>query len=243
MDTVIEANNVSMSFRIDINRASGLKEWLVNLLSGKRDVREFRALSNVSFTVERGEVIGIIGRNGSGKSTLLKVIAGIYKPTGGMVKISGNVVPMLELGSGFDFELTGYENIFLNGAILGYSEQYLNSKLKDIIEFSELGDFIHMPIKTYSSGMMMRLAFSIATVVEPEILIIDEILAVGDEFFQKKSFARMQELMSGGTTVLFVSHNIEQIQAMCNRVIWLENGVVRAIGPTDLISSEYKKHI
>ena len=217
-----------MSFRIDINRASGLKEWLVNLLSGKRDVREFRALSNVSFTVERGEVIGIIGRNGSGKSTLLKVIAGIYKPTGGMVKISGNVVPMLELGSGFDFELTGYENIFLNGAILGYSEQYLNSKLKDIIEFS---------------GMMMRLAVSIATVVEPEILIIDEILAVGDEFFQKKSFARMQELMSGGTTVLFVSHNIEQIQAMCNRVIWLENGVVRAIGPTYLISSEYKKHI
>lgn len=243
MDTVIEANNVSMSFRIDINRASGLKEWLVNLLSGKRDVREFQALSNVSFAVERGEVIGIIGRNGSGKSTLLKVIAGIYKPTEGMVKISGNVVPMLELGSGFDFELTGYENIFLNGAILGYSEQYLNSKLKDIIEFSELGDFIHMPIKTYSSGMMMRLAFSIATVVEPEILIIDEILAVGDEFFQKKSFARMQELMSGGTTVLFVSHNIEQIQAMCNRVIWLENGVVRAIGSTDLISSEYKKHI
>lgn len=243
MDTVIEANNVSMSFRIDINRVSGLKEWLVNLLSGKRDVREFQALSDVSFTVERGEVIGIIGRNGSGKSTLLKVIAGIYKPTGGMVKISGNVVPMLELGSGFDFELTGYENIFLNGAILGYSEQYLNSKLKDIIEFSELGDFIHMPIKTYSSGMMMRLAFSIATVVEPEILIIDEILAVGDEFFQKKSFARMQELMSGGTTVLFVSHNIEQIQSLCNRAIWLENGVVRAIGPADLISREYSKNI
>lgn len=243
MSTIISANDISMVFRMDINRTSGLKEWLVNFLTGKREIQEFSALSNVTFSVEKGEVIGIIGRNGSGKSTLLKVISGIYKPTTGSVKLGGNVVPMLELGSGFDFELTGYENIFLNGAILGYSEEYLKGKLNEIIAFSELGEFIHMPIKTYSSGMMMRLAFSVATVVKPEILIVDEILAVGDEFFQKKSFARMQELMSGGTTVLFVSHNIEQIQAMCNRVIWLENGVVRAIGPTDLISSEYKKHI
>ena len=148
---------------------------------------------------------------------------------------------MLELGSGFDFELTGYENIFLNGAILGYSEEYLKGKLNEIIAFSELGEFIHMPIKTYSSGMMMRLAFSVATVVKPEILIVDEILAVGDEFFQKKSFARMQELMSGGTTVLFVSHSIDQIREMCNRVIWLDKGHVRMVGETQEVCQTYEQ--
>lgn len=239
MDTIIKVDNVSMAFRMDINRPSGLKDWVVNFATGKRDVREFQALSGVSFTVERGEVIGIIGRNGSGKSTLLKIISGIYKPTGGSVTLDGNVVPMLELGSGFDLELTGYENIFLNGAILGYTEAYLKSKLDEIIAFSELGDFINMPIKTYSSGMMMRLAFSVATVVNPEILIVDEILAVGDEFFQKKSFARMQELMSGGTTVLFVSHSLEQIRSMCNRVVWLDSGHIRMAGPTQEICAAY----
>ncbi len=241
MSTIIAANNVSMTFRMDVNRTSGLKEWLVNFLTGKREIQEFKALSSVTFSVEKGEVIGIIGRNGSGKSTLLKVISGIYKPTMGSVNLGGNVVPMLELGSGFDFELTGYENIFLNGAILGYSEQYLKEKLEEIIAFSELGEFIHMPIKTYSSGMMMRLAFSIATVVKPEILIVDEILAVGDEFFQKKSFARMQELMSGGTTVLFVSHSIEQIREMCNRVIWLEKGQIRMLGETQEVCQAYER--
>ena len=239
MKAVIEVEHVSMSFRMDMNRSSGLKEWLVNVATGKRDVREFQALSDVSFSVKKGEVIGIIGRNGSGKSTMLKVISGIYKPTAGRVKVQGNIVPMLELGSGFDQELTGYENIFLNGAILGYSEAYLKSKLEEIIAFSELGDFIHMPIKTYSSGMMMRLAFSVATVVNPEILIVDEILAVGDEFFQKKSFARMQEMMSGGTTVLFVSHSIDQIRSMCNRVIWLDSGTVQAVGAADRVCEMY----
>lgn len=239
MSTIIEVNNVSLSFRMDLNRPSGLKDWVVNFATGKRNVQEFQALKNISFSVERGEVIGIIGLNGSGKSSLLKVISGIYKPTGGSVTLGGNVVPMLELGSGFDQELTGYENIFLNGAILGYTEEYLKSKLEDIIAFSELGDFINMPIKTYSSGMMMRLAFSVATVVNPEILIVDEILAVGDEFFQKKSFARMQELMSGGTTVLFVSHSIEQIRKMCNRVIWLKNGTIHMMGETNAICEKY----
>lgn len=239
MGTMIEVNNVSMAFRMDINRPSGLKDWVVNFATGKRDIREFRALSDISFTVEKGEVIGIIGRNGSGKSTLLKIISGIYKPTGGSVTLGGNVVPMLELGSGFDQELTGYENIFLNGAILGYTEKYLREKLDDIIAFSELGDFINMPIKTYSSGMMMRLAFSVATVVNPEILIVDEILAVGDEFFQKKSFARMQELMSGGTTVLFVSHNLDQIRNMCSRVVWLDGGHIRMTGPTQEVCAMY----
>ena len=239
MGTMIEVNNVSMAFRMDINRPSGLKDWVVNFATGKRDIREFRALSGVSFTVEKGEVIGIIGRNGSGKSTLLKIISGIYKPTGGSVTLGGSVVPMLELGSGFDQELTGYENIFLNGAILGYTEKYLREKLDEIIAFSELGDFINMPIKTYSSGMMMRLAFSVATVVNPEILIVDEILAVGDEFCQKKSFARMQELMSGGTTVLFVSHNLDQIRNMCGRVVWLDGGHIRMAGPTQEVCAAY----
>lgn len=241
MPNMIEVNHLCMSFRMDINRPNGLKEWLVNAATGKRKVEEFKALVDINFTVKRGEVIGIIGRNGSGKSTLLKAIAGIYSPTGGTVTLHGSVVPMLELGSGFDSELTGRENIFLNGAILGYSEEYLRGKLEDIIAFSELGDFIDMPIKTYSSGMMMRLAFSIATVVNPEILIVDEILAVGDEFFQAKSFARMQELMSGGTTVLFVSHSIDQIRQICDRVIWLDHGKCRMIGKADKVCQEYSQ--
>lgn len=239
MDDIIQVDHVSMVFRMDINRPSGLKDWVMNFATGKRNIQEFQALKDISFTVKRGEVVGIIGRNGSGKSTLLKIISGIYRPTGGSVTLRGNVVPMLELGSGFDPELTGRENIFLNGAILGYSEEYLKNKQEEIIAFSELGDFINMPIKTYSSGMMMRLAFSVATVVNPEILIVDEILAVGDEFFQKKSFARMQELMSGGTTVLFVSHSLRQIQEICGRVVWLEDGHIRMSGDADAVCAQY----
>lgn len=239
MDSIIQVDHVSMVFRMDMSRPSGLKDWVMNFTTGRRDIREFQALKDISFTVKRGEVVGIIGRNGSGKSTLLKIISGIYKPTGGSVTLGGNVVPMLELGSGFDPELTGRENIFLNGAILGYTKEYLTRKQDDIIAFSELGDFINMPIKTYSSGMMMRLAFSVATVVNPEVLIVDEILSVGDEFFQKKSFARMQELMSGGTTVLFVSHSLPQIQEMCSRVIWLENGHIRMNGGTKFVCAQY----
>ena len=239
MSSIIEVDNVSMTFRMDLNRPTGLKGWIVSALTRKRNIQEFHALSDVSFSVERGEVIGIIGRNGAGKSTLLKVISGIFKPTVGKVTLHGNIAPMLELGSGFDPELTGEENILLNGAILGFSEKYLKARKADIIEFSELGDFIHMPIKTYSSGMIMRLAFSVATMVDPEILIVDEILSVGDEFFQKKSFERMQQMMSGGTTVLFVSHSIQQIKQVCNRVIWLENGRVKAIGDVESLCDQY----
>ena len=169
--------------------------------------------------MNKGEVLGIVGNNGAGKSTLLKIISGILKPTEGSVQVFGNVVPMLELGSGFDFDLTGRENIFLNGAILGYSERFLKEKYDEIVAFSELGQFIDVPLRNYSSGMVMRLAFSVATVVNPDILIVDEILAVGDATFQAKSRARMMELMSGGTTVLFVSHSIEQIRGMCDKVI------------------------
>lgn len=187
----------------------------------------------------KGEVFGIIGRNGSGKSTLLKVISGILKPTKGMVKCNGNVVPMLELGSGFDMDLTGRENIYLNGAILGYSKDFLRSEYDKILEFSELGHFIDVPIRNYSSGMLMRLAFSIATMVNPQILIVDEILVVGDEAFQKKSRDRMMQLMAGGTTVLFVSHNLSQIRELCDRVLWLDAGKVNKLGIAEQVCEDY----
>ncbi|NLH01734.1 MAG: ABC transporter ATP-binding protein, partial [Clostridiales bacterium] len=181
----------------------------------------------------------IIGSNGAGKSTLLKVISGIITPASGKVTCYGNVVPMLELGSGFDMDLTGRENIFLNGAVLGYSKEYLKSKYEEILDFSELGQFIDVPIRNYSSGMLMRLAFSVATMVNPEILIVDEILAVGDEAFQAKSRDRMKKLMSGGTTVLFVSHSLEQIRQMCDRVVWLDHGQVKMIGKAAEVCDQY----
>lgn len=237
---IIRANDISMRYLMTYDRIQSIKEYVVQLLRGKIKYEEFWALKNVSFEVERGEVVGIIGHNGSGKSTLLKVISGILKPTGGSLEVHGNVVPMLELGSGFDHDLTGRENIFLNGSILGYSEKYLKEKYEQIVEFSELGKFIDVPIRNYSSGMLMRLAFSIATVVQPEILIVDEILAVGDAAFQEKSKARMLELMGGGTTVLFVSHSLEQIREMCDRVIWLEHGQIKAIGATKEICDAYE---
>lgn len=237
---IIRANDISMRHLMTYDRIQSIKEYIVQMLRGKIKYEEFWALKNVSFEVERGEVVGIIGHNGAGKSTLLKVISGILKPTGGELEVHGNVVPMLELGSGFDHDLTGRENIFLNGSILGYSEKYLKEKYEQIVEFSELGKFIDVPIRNYSSGMLMRLAFSIATVVQPEILIVDEILAVGDAAFQEKSKARMLELMSGGTTVLFVSHSLEQIREMCDRVIWLEHGQIKAIGATKEICDAYE---
>lgn len=237
---IIRANDISMRYLMTYDRIQSIKEYIVQMLRGKIKYEEFWALKNVSFEVERGEVVGIIGHNGAGKSTLLKVISGILKPTGGTLEVHGNVVPMLELGSGFDHDLTGRENIFLNGSILGYSEKYLKEKYEQIVEFSELGKFIDVPIRNYSSGMLMRLAFSIATVVQPEILIVDEILAVGDAAFQEKSKARMLELMSGGTTVLFVSHSLEQIREMCDRVIWLEHGQIKAIGATKEICDAYE---
>lgn len=237
--TVIRVDNVSMRFRLSDDRIMSLKEFVTRKLSGKIKHKEFWALKHITFEVQKGEVVGIIGRNGSGKSTLLKIISGILKPTEGTVFCDGNIVPMLELGSGFDYDLTGKENIFLNGAILGYSEEFLKEKYGEILEFSELGEFIDVPIRNYSSGMMMRLAFSIATVVNPQILIVDEILAVGDEAFQAKSRARMMELMSGGTTVLFVSHDLKQIKDMCDRVVWLDHGSIRCQGKTAEVCEQY----
>ena len=243
MNAVIEVKNVGMSFRTDINRIGSLKEWVVTLLKGKMHYENIEALKDVSFSVEEGEVLGIIGRNGSGKSTLLKTISGIYTPTSGSVRVNGRIAPMLELGSGFDQELSGRENISLNASILGYTEQQIREHYDDIVEFSELSDFIEMPLKTYSSGMKAKLAFSVATVLKPEILIVDEILSVGDEAFQRKSRARMMEMMSGGTTVLFVSHDMEQIRELCNRVVWLDKGNVRMIGNADEACSRYLEEV
>lgn len=236
---VIQAKNISMRYFMTYDKIKSIKEYLVRAVQGKLQYEEFWALKNVSFTVDKGEVLGIIGHNGAGKSTLLKVISGILKPTSGELQVHGNIVPMLELGSGFDSDLTGRENIFLNGAILGYSEDYLKQKYDDIVAFSELGKFIDIPIRNYSSGMLMRLAFSVATVVEPEILIVDEILSVGDADFQEKSKKRMFELMGGGTTVLFVSHSLSQIREMCDTVIWLEHGQVKMAGQAAAVCKEY----
>ena len=237
--TMVTVSDVSMRFRLTENRATSMKEFVTRKIRNDIKTNEFWALRHISFEVYSGEVLGIVGRNGSGKSTILKIISGIMKPTEGSVITRGNVVPMLELGSGFDMDMTGRENIFLNGAILGYTEEFLVAKYDEIVAFSGLDMFIDTPLRNYSSGMLARLAFSIATVVNPEILIVDEILAVGDEEFQTKSRARMMELMSGGTTVLFVSHNLDQIREMCERVLWIDGGNFRMIGPAEEVCDAY----
>jgi len=239
-EKIIEVSDVTMHFRMNNDKILSLKEFVTTALTGRLAYKEFTALEHISFSVQKGETLGLIGRNGAGKSTLLKIISGILKPTEGSVSCRGNVVPMLELGAGFDMDLTGRENIFLNGAILGYDETFLLEKYNEIVDFSELGQFIETPIRNYSSGMLARLAFSIAAVVDPEILIVDEILAVGDSVFQEKSKARMLELMGGGTTVLFVSHSIEQIREMCSRVLWLEHGAAKMLGDPEEVCSCYE---
>lgn len=239
---VIQVNDVTMRFHMNNDKILSLKEFVTRKIRGTIEYTDLTALDKVSFEVNKGETLGLIGHNGAGKSTILKIISGILKPTEGYVNTEGNVVPMLELGAGFDFDLTGRENIYLNGAILGYSKEFLNNKVQGIIEFSELGQFIDSPIRNYSSGMLARLAFSISSVVEPEILIVDEILSVGDSDFQEKSRARMLELMGGGTTVLFVSHNLEQIRSMCKRVVWLEHGHIQMAGNAAEVCDAYTQH-
>ena len=240
---MIEVKDVTMKFRMGSQPINSLKEYVTTTLKGSLKFNEFVAVNHLSFDLEKGQTLGLIGHNGAGKSTTLKLISGILKPTSGRIITRGNIVPMLELGAGFDLELTGRENIYLNGAVLGYTKKFLDSKMNEIIEFSELGDFIEMPIRNYSSGMMARLAFSIASVVNPEILIVDEILSVGDATFQKKSRNRMEELMNGGATVLFVSHDIEQIEELCDKVIWLEHGTCKMFGDTKEICTLYKKEL
>lgn len=236
---IIKVENVTMTYKMTDKNIMSLKEWMLSLVKKQVKYNEFSPLKNVSFSINKGDVLGVIGINGAGKSTLLKLISGIMKPTEGSIYVGGNIVPMLELGAGFDYDLTGKENIYLNGAILGYSKQFLEEHYESIVDFSELGDFINMPLRTYSSGMQMRLAFSIASVVEPDILICDEILSVGDNHFRKKSFKRMREMMGGGTTVILVSHDISQIKKMCNKVLWLENQKIKLFGESQEVCDNY----
>ncbi len=237
---VIDVKNVTMRFHINADKMLSLKEFITRKIKGQIQYFDFVALKNISFSVQRGEIFGLIGHNGAGKSTLLKTIAKILKPTTGEIKTHGKIVPMLELGSGFDGDLTGRENIFLNGAILGYDEKFLIKQYEKIVEFSGLGDFINVPIRNYSSGMLSRLSFSVASMVKPEILIIDEILSVGDADFRVKSRSRMNELMSGGTTVLLVSHDVKTIRETCNRVLWLEHGKIKMIGEAQEVCDAYE---
>ena len=240
-DVMIDVNGVSMKFNLGIEKGFSLKQWFVDVGKHKKKVKnEFWALKDVDFKVRRGEVVGFIGSNGAGKSTLLKVVAGVMKPTKGEVLTYGNICPMIELGAGFDPQLTARENIYLNGAVMGYAKELIDSKFDEIVEFSELKDFLDVPVQNFSSGMVARLAFSIATIVDPEILIVDEILSVGDIAFQAKSENKMRSMIGGGTTVLFVSHSIEQIKKMCDRVVWIEHGVVQKIGGKE-VCDEYKK--
>lgn len=237
---MIKVNHVSMTFKMATDRSTSIKEVFLSKLTKRLSYSSFNALTDVNFEVKRGEILGIIGRNGAGKSTILKVISGILKPTEGNIEINGTVVPMLELGSGFDPELTGKENIFLNGAILGYSEEFLAEKYNDIVEFSELEEFINVPLRNYSSGMRARLGFSIASLVQPDILIVDEVLSVGDANFKEKSRKKMLEMMKSGSTVIFVSHSLQQVKELCDRVVWLEKGQVKMIGSTAEVCSKYK---
>lgn len=244
-ENMIEVNDVSMRFNLGIEKGFSIKQAFVDIFNKekrkeKKKQPEFWALSDVSFEVKKGEVVGFIGSNGAGKSTLLKVVAGVMKPTKGEVKSYGNICPMIELGAGFDPQLTARENIYLNGAVMGYAKDLIDSKFNEIVEFSELKDFLDVPVQNFSSGMVARLAFSIATIVEPEILIVDEILSVGDMAFQAKSEKKMLNMINGGTTVLYVSHSIESIKKLCDKVVWIEHGVVQKIGGKE-ICDEYVK--
>jgi ABC-type polysaccharide/polyol phosphate transport system ATPase subunit len=240
-NVAIEIKNVSMCFNMPREKVDNMKEFFIKFLKKQLHYEEFYALTDVSFTVNKGEVVGIVGLNGSGKSTLLKVISGILTPTLGSAKTVGTISPLIELGAGFDFELTTKENIYLNGSVLGFDRKFIREKYDEILDFAELREFENVAIKNFSSGMVARLGFAIATLVKPDILIVDEILAVGDYLFQEKCEKRIADMMSGGTTVLIVSHAIDQIERLCQRVIWLEKGKVKKIGETKEVCAEYQQ--
>ena len=241
--TAIEVDNVSMKFNLSREKVDSLKDYIFKTIKREIQYNEFWALKKVSFSVEKGDRVGILGLNGAGKSTLLKVISGVFKPTEGHVDKHGKMVPLLELGAGFDPQYTGKENIYLYGAMLGYTKKFIDSKYDEIVEFSELQKFMDVPVKNYSSGMKSRLGFSIATVVEPKILILDEVLSVGDAKFRKKSEKKIMSMFDSGVTVLFVSHSLEQVQRLCNKAMILEKGKLIAYGDIDPISEQYSKMI
>jgi lipopolysaccharide transport system ATP-binding protein len=239
----IQVKDVTVRFNMASERIDNLKEYFVKLMKRELMFQEFLALKDVSFTVKKGEAWGIVGTNGSGKSTLLKLICGILKPYKGEVYINGNIAPLIELGAGFDGDLTARENIFLNGAVLGFSKKYMQEHFDEIVEFAELQDFLDMPIKNYSSGMAARLGFSIATVVKPEILIVDEVLSVGDYAFQQKCEKRMHELLGNGTTLLYVSHSIDSVKDICDHALWIDHGAEKAQGNVELVADKYMQSL
>jgi len=238
---ILEVRDVSMQFRLMKEKVDSIKDYFIKRVKRQIQHETFNALSNVSFQVNKGEVFGIIGMNGAGKSTLLKVISGIIKPTSGQVIRHGEIAPLIELGAGFDGQLSGKENIFLNGLLLGYSRKFLTEKMDEIIQFSELGDFIHTPLKNYSSGMKARLGFAIATSIKPDLLIVDEVLSVGDIKFKKKCEDKIRSMIDSGTTVLFVSHSLGQIKELCNRVLWLQKGVIEEIGDAQEVCTNFQR--
>ena len=239
MQNAIEVKNVTIKFNMAKEKVDSIKEYILKFIKKQLFFEEFTALNDVSFDVKKGEVFGIIGLNGCGKSTILKIISGIYSPNKGSVKVNGSIAPLIELGAGFDMDLTARENIYLNCSVLGYSKNYIDSKFDEIVDFTELHQFIDVPMKNYSSGMVARIGFAIATITDPDILIVDEILSVGDFLFQQKCEQRINELMKKGTTILIVSHSIDQIKRLCNRVMWLKSGQVVKIGETQEICNEY----
>ncbi|MBR2861890.1 MAG: ABC transporter ATP-binding protein [Clostridia bacterium] len=239
-ENAVELKNIEMHFNMSKEKLESLKEYFLRLVTRKLMFEDFVALDNVSFDIKKGDVFGIVGLNGCGKSTTLKIISGILTPTKGTVETQGTIAPLIELGAGFDFDLTARENIYLNGSVLGYSKKFMDSKFDDIVEFSEMHDFLDTPMKNYSSGMIARIGFAIATVTQPEILIVDEILAVGDFRFQEKCEARINQMITGDTTVIIVSHSIEQIERLCNRCVWLEKGKVKMLGDAKEVCEAYR---
>lgn len=238
---MIIVDHVSIKFNLSSEKFDSFKEYVIKSIKGQVSITPFWALKDVSFKVYKGESLGLIGLNGSGKSTMLKTIAGVLKPTEGSVTVRGSVAPLIELGAGFDMDLTARENVFLNGALLGYSRAEMEKHYNDIVEFSELQNFMEVPVKNFSSGMVSRLAFAIATIGVPDILIVDEVLSVGDFQFQEKCMKRIRAMMDQGTTMLFVSHSIEQVQQICNKIVWLEHGHLKRFGDAREICEEYKR--
>ncbi len=240
-DTIIEVKDVTMRFNLAEQKTDSIKEYFVKLVTGKLHFNEFYALKNVSFEVKRGEAVALIGKNGSGKSTMLKILAGVLYPTRGSVRVNGSIAPLIELGAGFDMELTAKENIYMNGAILGHNRAFMDEHFEEIVEFSELREFINVPLKNYSSGMIARLGFSIATIVRADVLIVDEVLAVGDFRFREKCQKKIAQLLDGGTTLLFVSHSAEQVRALCPKAVWLDHGQMMAFGNTEEVYGMYAR--
>lgn len=238
-EEILKVEHISMKFNLSKEKIDSMKDYIIKLLKRELHYNEFWALKNINFTLDKGDRLGILGLNGAGKSTLLKVIAGVFRPTEGIVVKKGIIAPMIELGAGFDMQYTGIENIYLYGAVLGYSKKFIDECIDEIIEFSELGDFINIPLKNYSSGMKARLGFAIASIVNPDILILDEVLSVGDAKFRKKSEKKIMDMFDSGVTVLFVSHSLEQVKKICNKAIILKKGELVASGDVEDVALKY----